>query len=71
MAWKLKYIKGNKIDKMCFDFRNGKCKLMISENHDVLPVHKHNFDELVVVYSGSAVKKSERATSKMCNIMKK
>ena len=52
---KLKYIKDKKIDKMHFDFSEDKCELLILENHDVLPLHIHNFDELVIVYSGSAI----------------
>lgn len=53
--WKIKYIEDNKINMMHFEFRNDKCELIIFEDHPALSVHEHNFDELVVVYSGTAV----------------
>jgi len=52
---RLRYVKNNDIYKLHYDFGNDKCALVISDNQRVEPVHIHDFYELVVISSGSAV----------------
>ncbi|RLD08441.1 MAG: hypothetical protein DRI44_09800 [Chlamydiae bacterium] len=52
---KLYYIKENGIHKLHYDFGESKCELFILLNQRVEPLHVHNFDELAVVFGGSAI----------------
>ncbi len=51
----LYYIKENGIHKLHYDFGESKCELFILLNQRVEPLHVHEFDELAVVFGGSAI----------------
>ncbi len=52
---RLRYIENKDVYKLHYDFYDDKCAVIIGKNQRVEPVHIHDFDELVVITSGSAV----------------
>ena len=52
---KLYYIIKNGIHNLHYDFKESKCELLVLKNQRVEPMHIHDFDELVMIFSGSAI----------------
>ena len=44
-----------KKSRISHDFSHDRCEFTMLENQDPVPLHTHNFDELVFIFSGSAV----------------
>lgn len=41
--------------KLSYDFINGKCEVVMLKNHPVSYAHTHDFNEIVIVFSGTAI----------------
>ncbi len=54
MKWQ-NYPNGKKTGALYHDFPKGRCEIAELENAPLMPMHTHNFDELVFVLGGSAV----------------
>jgi len=51
----LYYITKNGVHNLHYDFGESKCELLILLNQRIEPMHIHDFDELVVIFGGSAI----------------
>lgn len=52
---RLSYIKDKDVNKLYYDFRNDRCAFVIAEHQQIEPMHIHDFDELVIISSGSGI----------------
>jgi AraC-like DNA-binding protein len=51
----LHYIIKNGVHNLHYDFGESKCELLILLNQRIEPLHVHDFDELAVIFGGSAI----------------
>ncbi len=52
---RLRYIKNKDVRKLYYDFRDDSCAFVIAEHQQIEPMHIHDFDELVIISSGSGI----------------
>ena len=52
---RLRYIIKDGVHNLHYDFKESRCELFILFNQRLEPVHIHDFDELVVIFGGSAI----------------